>query len=371
MVEIRDFLVRRVVDECLRTSEGAAAVVDGVIAEAISSGVLASAGDDEADLYEWLWSRTRIAVYRDAKPLRPAPESHPWLVDVLATSGAVGLWRQKATGAESAPHVDALLKECRQWFVEAGFDVEALYSTIHALKREERLDLFGRLPDRLRMVVADHFEDGSGDAASVIETLLRVGNRELDRATDVSLTHGTFAISHADLTDAASERHLLRVRDVSTDLLRLLVRKPGLVYELEDRTFERVVAEILSRHGYSVELTPQSRDGGYDLRVRAEGALGTLTTLVECKRWAPDRPVGVVPIRGLVGATQGRANASALVTSSRSFTQAAKDYQRERDGFVSLHGYSALRAWAGAAIEPRLMRLAREGVLARPLNSPH
>ena len=53
--------------------------------------------------------------------------------------------------------------------------------------------------------------------------------------------------------------------------------------------------------GYDVELTPQTRDGGKDIYAARRDDLGTFLYIVECKRYAPDNPVGVEVIRALHG----------------------------------------------------------------------
>src|SRR5207244_944984 len=51
------------------------------------------------------------------------------------------------------------------------------------------------------------------------------------------------------------------VKSVTDELIRVLARQPNLVYELDPRRFEEVVAELLARLGYHVQLTSPSRDG--------------------------------------------------------------------------------------------------------------
>ncbi len=59
--------------------------------------------------------------------------------------------------------------------------------------------------------------------------------------------------------------------------------------------FERAVAAIYQEQGFSVEFTPQTKDGGVDLILRRNNQI----SIVQCKRYSGS--VGVAAIRELVG----------------------------------------------------------------------
>jgi len=101
---------------------------------------------------------------------------------------------------------------------------------------------------------------------------------------------------------------------------------PEKLYEISPRQFEELVASIFVNHfGYKTELTPMTRDGGYDIilfRDRAPG-LSPEKTIVQCKRYRA--PIGVSIVRELAGTlTKAGVHSGILVTTS-SFTQAAKE----------------------------------------------
>jgi len=115
----------------------------------------------------------------------------------------------------------------------------------------------------------------------------------------------------------------LRIRNAVENLIGYVSQNNELLHRMAPREFEIMVAELLRRSGYDVEITPESRDGGIDIfAYKADGfTIGKFA--VECKRYSPERPVGreicdklfgVVASRGLTGGV--------LVTSSR-FTRDA------------------------------------------------
>lgn len=131
----------------------------------------------------------------------------------------------------------------------------------------------------------------------------------------------------------------------NNEIMRLLQQDPNLARKLPPRKFEEIVAEILSKQGYEVELTSASRDGGFDICAARQDGLGKFLYLVECKRYVPPNKVGVEIVRSLHGVIQAnRATAGAIVSTSF-FTAGAKNYQREMQHQLHLHDYLALQKW--------------------------
>jgi restriction system protein len=138
------------------------------------------------------------------------------------------------------------------------------------------------------------------------------------------------------------------VSDVTTsndEFLRRLADDPKSLYTLSPRSFEEVVAGILKRLGYEVELTPATRDGGKDIYAAHRTELGTFLYLVECKKFSPDHPVGVGLIRNLYGSVEAeKANGGILATTSF-FTQDAREFQTQVGFRISLQDYLGVHKW--------------------------
>jgi HJR/Mrr/RecB family endonuclease len=80
-------------------------------------------------------------------------------------------------------------------------------------------------------------------------------------------------------------------------LIKKLASQPELLYSINPRNFEELVAHILQMQGLEVKLTPETRDGGKDILAFLETPSGRHLYCVECKRYAPDRPVEVRLVR--------------------------------------------------------------------------
>lgn len=106
---------------------------------------------------------------------------------------------------------------------------------------------------------------------------------------------------------------------------------------LSGREFELALADVLKRLGYSVDVTPYSRDGGVDLVVRRDG----VTWLVQCK--ATRSAVGVGAMRDLYGAlTASSANAAVLAATSGVTSGAVKFARGKPLGVLAMKDLLAL-----------------------------
>jgi restriction system protein len=111
------------------------------------------------------------------------------------------------------------------------------------------------------------------------------------------------------------------------------------------RKFEELVAALFRAKGYDVVLTPATRDGGFDMRAFHRSAIGTCLTLIECKRYSPERRISVDIVRGLYGVTESEGATSGLVVTTSSFTKDAKSFQAKNKYRIELADNVSLGAW--------------------------
>lgn len=108
------------------------------------------------------------------------------------------------------------------------------------------------------------------------------------------------------------------------EIMQWLSKHPEDVDRLHHRTFEAILAEVVRSHGWEVELTKRTRDGGYDLICLRSDELGfPVPMIVEAKLFGEGRPVGLPMVDRLMGAaSRAGAHRAVLVTNSR-FTSPA------------------------------------------------
>lgn len=79
------------------------------------------------------------------------------------------------------------------------------------------------------------------------------------------------------------------VRCLMRELIREIDAHPKELAAVEWRDLERLLFEVLEGLGYKTELTRSAKDGGYDLRLEAEGSV----YFVEVKHWSERSKVGI------------------------------------------------------------------------------
>lgn len=158
------------------------------------------------------------------------------------------------------------------------------------------------------------------------------------------------ALRQLESSEEPPHRLVEAVDILSVQLIDYLKRHPHELYGIPPNIFEEVVGEVLASYGWQVDLTPKSKDGGYDIfAISPTTAPETEASwIIECKRYAPHRPVGVDIVRALYGSNllnrgdQG-AGMKMLATTSY-FTAGAKAFKASRYD-LALRDYEGILDW--------------------------
>jgi restriction system protein len=135
----------------------------------------------------------------------------------------------------------------------------------------------------------------------------------------------------------------LAVSEVSDALIEKLTQQPELLYELEPRKFEALIAELYRRRGFETTLTPASGDEGVDIYVVSRNDLGRALWVVQAKRYAAENRIGAGIVRELYGTVMAKdASAGILVTTSF-FQPGALKLEREFEYRLGLKDYLDLQ----------------------------
>ena len=132
---------------------------------------------------------------------------------------------------------------------------------------------------------------------------------------------------------------------VNDSLIDKAYSDPDFFYKIKPYQFEELVAELLEKEGFKVNLTKKTHDGGKDIFIAQNNTLGNFLYYIECKQFAPTNHVGVKFVRELYGTISAdRATAGLLVTTSY-FSKEAKDFVENVQNQLSLKGYLELKKW--------------------------
>lgn len=140
-------------------------------------------------------------------------------------------------------------------------------------------------------------------------------------------------------------------QEINAELIQHLAKYPHYMRTMDPRKFEELIAELLRAKGYEIELTPRTRDGGFDIILVERGDLGSALTLVECKRYAETQKVGVEIVRGLYGVVEAQHATRGLIATTSYFTKGAKAFRDQNEYRLSLADFDMvtkfLREWRG------------------------
>jgi HJR/Mrr/RecB family endonuclease len=142
---------------------------------------------------------------------------------------------------------------------------------------------------------------------------------------------------------------------VTPELVDAIKADPDLLRRVDGRSFERILAELLERQGYQVELQRGTKDGGIDIfALMRQGPLGPHRYLVQAKRWT--RPVGVAPVRELMFLhADHKVTKSCLATTSR-FTNGAWRLADDYRWQLELRDFESLQEWIAKALHGQTPR---------------
>lgn len=132
-----------------------------------------------------------------------------------------------------------------------------------------------------------------------------------------------------------------------------LQRNPNHIFELKSHQFERVVAELLASFGWRVNVTPPSRDGGYDiLGITTDNSGLQSSWIVECKKYSKDRKIGVDITRPIKGVREHFGIPNALIVTTSTFTKDAREFAAS-DSALHLVDFSRLSEWISQYTPPQ------------------
>ncbi len=109
-------------------------------------------------------------------------------------------------------------------------------------------------------------------------------------------------------------------------IVRSARKNPDRLFAMTPRGFEQLIAFVFQQNGFDVSLTPQTRDGGFDV-VAENRVLGVpFKWLIECKRYARGRNITVETTRSLLGVLVDQRASRALLITTSGFTKAARTF---------------------------------------------
>jgi len=121
--------------------------------------------------------------------------------------------------------------------------------------------------------------------------------------------------------ERTSEGHVIEaVAPAWIEILKLIQEDSDVLYELDPRKWEEILAGAYEREGYDeVILTPRSGDFGRDV-IAIKRGFGSVRLLDQMKAYSPEHLVKANDVRAMIGVLTGDQNASkGIVTTTSDF----------------------------------------------------
>lgn len=131
----------------------------------------------------------------------------------------------------------------------------------------------------------------------------------------------------------------------TNELIKFISKHPQKIYQIKPRQFEELIAEILASFGWEIQLTTATRDGGIDIIGISKDISGLRSSwLIECKKYAPNKPVGVGVVRSIYGIQTDLKFSNILIATTSFFTSVAWKYKSNRWD-LELRDYKGVLEW--------------------------
>ncbi|ABE41159.1 hypothetical protein RPD_3938 [Rhodopseudomonas palustris BisB5] len=138
-----------------------------------------------------------------------------------------------------------------------------------------------------------------------------------------------------------------RVETLNAELIKYLQRHPDFLFQTSPHKFEEIIASLLVDMGFEIQFTPRGGgDGGKDILAAMKLPIGTLMTIVECKRYAPNSRVSSDIVERFMYTIDRKENASCgLIATTSFFAGEAKAMEEKFKWRLKLRDLESIRKW--------------------------
>jgi hypothetical protein len=130
-----------------------------------------------------------------------------------------------------------------------------------------------------------------------------------------------------------------------------LLKKGQLLSELHWRDFEKLIAQLLEKSGWKIELMQGSKDGGIDVvATMKDPEVGLIKSLWQAKKYHPSNKVQVNVVRELSAIRENQKATKGMIVTTSSLTKGAIDWIRQDEFRLGYKDKNDIEEWVlGAA----------------------
>ncbi len=137
--------------------------------------------------------------------------------------------------------------------------------------------------------------------------------------------------------------------DVHHELYEQFAKRPEDLQRLHWRDFEMLLFRIFQNQGFEAILGPGRGDEGVDLRLVQRAPLGDVLTLVQAKRYAPDRKIGHTEVAALYGVSRLEKADRALFVTTSAYAPVSQRWAARTGGYLELAEAEDVVRWCAKA----------------------
>lgn len=146
-------------------------------------------------------------------------------------------------------------------------------------------------------------------------------------------------------SDSARAALICVTSKITLRVIEYFAEHPQRLKTLDRRLFEEFVAELFRGFGYDVELTKQTRDGGFDLIAVTDRDFISQRFIIECKRPEPGNPVRLNVVKNLYATKHDQVANKAILVSTTHFTKDALQFGARHRHELDLKDFDDLVKW--------------------------
>lgn len=134
-------------------------------------------------------------------------------------------------------------------------------------------------------------------------------------------------------------------------LAQQLIEDGRLLSEMDWRAFEELIAELLERDGWNIQLMRGTKDGGIDVvSTRVDPAVGALKAVWQAKRYE-GRKVQLSQARELSGVIERERASKGVLVTTTSLTRGALNWVKQDEFRLSAKDGNEVRRWIEKYVE--------------------
>lgn len=154
-----------------------------------------------------------------------------------------------------------------------------------------------------------------------------------------------------DLIEEEWPEGVIAAAAVDLRIISRILEKPDLLDDLEPRAFEVLISKLFQGFSAEVELTKETRDGGYDVGATFEIGSVRFRVLIEAKKWK-SRKVGIATVDRLIGVKQRLGADKVVLATTSTFTSVAKGVAAQLHTEIELVDSEGVHKWVERYLLP-------------------